>query len=107
MGRGDYQRCEPNQSLGWKTESASPIQHAGIVKFKPNSDGSTRIDIKMSYNPVAGALGHAVAAIFCADPRTEMDQDLARMKTMIETGRPPHDGRAEMNRLIQIKRPPR
>jgi uncharacterized membrane protein len=81
----------PNQSFGWKTEPASPIQHAGIVRFERNEDEGTRIDIKMSYNPVAGALGHAVAAIFCADPRTEMDQDLARMKTMIETGRPPHD----------------
>jgi uncharacterized membrane protein len=81
----------PNRSLGWKTEPASPIQHAGIVRFEVNADGSTRIDIKMSYNPVAGGLGHAVAAIFGADPKTEMDQDLARMKTMIETGRPPHD----------------
>ncbi len=81
----------PNQSFGWKTEPASPIQHAGIVRFERNEDEGTRIDIKMSYNPVSGALGHAVAAIFCADPRTEMDQDLARMKTMIETGRPPHD----------------
>jgi uncharacterized membrane protein len=80
-----------NRSLGWKTEPASPIQHAGIVRFEPNPDGSTRIDIKMSYNPVAGGLGHAVAAIFGADPKTEMDQDLARMKTMIESGRPPHD----------------
>ena len=81
----------PNQSLGWKTEPGSPIQHAGIVKFESNPDGSTRVDIKMSYNPLAGGLGHAVAAIFGADPKTEMDQDLARMKTMIETGRPPHD----------------
>jgi uncharacterized membrane protein len=81
----------PNQSFGWKTEPASPIQHAGIVRSERNEDEGTRIDIKMSYNPVSGALGHAVAAIFCADPRTEMDQDLARMKTMIETGRPPHD----------------
>jgi uncharacterized membrane protein len=81
----------PNESLGWKTEPASPIQHAGIVRFESNADGSTRVDIKMSYNPVAGGLGHAVAAMFGADPKTEMDQDLARMKTMIETGIPPHD----------------
>jgi uncharacterized membrane protein len=81
----------PNRSLGWKTEAGSPIQHAGIVDFEPNPDGSTRVDVKMSYNPVAGGLGHAVAAMFGADPKTEMDQDLARMKTMIETGRPPHD----------------
>jgi uncharacterized membrane protein len=81
----------PNESLGWKTEPASPIQHTGIVRFESNADGGTRIDIRMSYNPVAGGLGHAVAAIFGADPKTEMDQDLARMKTMIETGIPPHD----------------
>jgi uncharacterized membrane protein len=81
----------PNESLGWKTEPASPIQHTGIVRFESNADGGTRIDIRMSYNPVAGGLGHAVAAIFGADPKKEMDQDLARMKTMIETGIPPHD----------------
>jgi uncharacterized membrane protein len=45
----------------------------------------------MSYNPVAGALGHAVAALFSADPKSQMDQDLSRMKTMLETGIPSHD----------------
>lgn len=81
----------PNQSLGWKTAPDSPIQHAGIVRFEPNPDGTTRLEIKMSYNPVAGALGHAVATLFGADPKSEMDADLVRMKTMIETGIPPHD----------------
>jgi uncharacterized membrane protein len=81
----------PNQSIAWKTLPESPIAHAGIVKFEPNPDGTTRVDIRMSYNPVAGALGHAVASIFGADPKSEMDSDLVRMKTMIEEGRPPHD----------------
>ena len=81
----------PNKSLGWKTELASPIQHAGIVRFEPNPDGTTRLEVRMSYNPLAGALGHAVASLFGADPKSEMDADLARMKTMIETGIPPHD----------------
>jgi uncharacterized membrane protein len=81
----------PNCSIGWKTVPQSPIEHAGIVKFEPNPDGTTRVDVKMSYNPVAGALGHAVVSIFGADPKSEMDADLVRMKTMIETGVPPHD----------------
>ena len=81
----------PNESIGWRTEPGSPIQHAGIVKFEPNRDGTTRLDIRMSYNPVAGALGHAIASIFGADPKSEMDADLIRMKTMIECGVPPHD----------------
>lgn len=81
----------PNQSLGWKTAPGSPIAHAGIVRFEPNPDGSTRLDVRMTYNPVAGGLGHTVATLFGADPKSEMDADLMRMKSMIETGVPPHD----------------
>jgi uncharacterized membrane protein len=81
----------PNQSLGWKTAPGSPIAHAGIVRFEPNPDGSTRVEVRMTYNPVAGALGHTVASLFGADPKSEMDADLMRMKSMIETGLPAHD----------------
>ena len=84
----------PNRSIGWKTMPDSPVQHEGIVRFESNADGSTRVDIRFSYNPVAGGLGHAVAAMLGADPKTQMDEDLARMKILIETGRPPHDAAA-------------
>jgi uncharacterized membrane protein len=81
----------PNELLAWKTMPDSAVQHAGIVRFSPNPDGTTRVDIRMSYNPAAGALGHAVASLFGADAKSEIEQDLVRMKTMIETGRLPHD----------------
>jgi uncharacterized membrane protein len=81
----------PNKSIGWKTAAGSPVAHSGIVQFEPNPDGSTRLEVKMTYNPVAGGLGHAVASLFGADPKSEMDADLMRMKSMIETGVPPHD----------------
>ena len=81
----------PNQSLGWKTAPGSPIQHAGIVRFQPNVDETTRLEIRMSYNPVVGGLGHAIASLFGADPKSQMDEDLVRMKSMIETGVQPHD----------------
>jgi uncharacterized membrane protein len=84
----------PNEKIAWKTVPGSRIQHAGRVLFAANPDGSTRLDIHITYNPVAGALGHAVAALFGADPKHQMDEDLARMKTMIETGVPPHDAAA-------------
>ena len=48
----------------------------------------------MSYNPPAGALGHAVAELFGADPKHEMDDDLMRMKSFIETGGNPRRGAA-------------
>jgi uncharacterized membrane protein len=81
----------PNEVLAWKSVKGSVIANAGIIQFQPNEEGGTRVHIQLSYNPPAGAVGHAVAALFGADPKTEMDEDLMRMKTMIETGIPPRD----------------
>lgn len=82
---------ETDRLLSWRTESGSPIQHAGRIQFGDNQDGSTTVKIQMTYNPIAGALGHAVARLFGADPKHQLDDDLLRMKTYIETGKPPHD----------------
>jgi uncharacterized membrane protein len=41
----------------------------------------------MTYKPPAGLLGHYVSSLFGADPKSEMDQDLARLKSLIETGK--------------------
>jgi uncharacterized membrane protein len=81
----------PNEVLAWKTESSSIVQHAGIMHFQPHPDGSTAVNIRLTYNPGAGGLGHVVAALFGADPKSEMDEDLVRMKTFIETGKTPSD----------------
>ena len=81
----------PNQRIAWKTLPGSPVAHAGIVRFDPESAGQTRVHIRMTYNPPAGWLGHTVASAFGVDPKSSLDADLARMKTLIETGRAPHD----------------
>jgi uncharacterized membrane protein len=81
----------PNQLIAWKTLPGSPLGHAGIVRFDPEGAQSTRVHIRMSYTPPAGWLGHSIAAAFGVDPKHSMDADLARMKTLIETGRAPHD----------------
>jgi uncharacterized membrane protein len=81
----------PNKLLQWRSTADSAVKHEGCVRFEPNGGGGTRITVRLCYVPPAGAFGHAVASIFGADPKSEMDADLLRMKTMIETGRPPHD----------------
>jgi uncharacterized membrane protein len=67
------------------------VQHAGVVRLEPVAGDRTRVEVTLSYNPVAGAAGHAVASILGADPKTRLDEDLLRMKTLLEKGRPPHD----------------
>jgi uncharacterized membrane protein len=84
-------RATPNQRIEWRTLPGSPVAHAGVVQFEPTGDARTRVQIRMSYDPPAGWLGHGVAAAFGVDPKQSMDADLARMKTLIETGNAPHD----------------
>ena len=83
--------AEEERVIAWKSLPGSAVASAGMVKFLENSDRSTHVDVQMSYNPPAGAVGHAVATIFGADPKTQMDADLMRMKTLLETGQAPHD----------------
>jgi uncharacterized membrane protein len=84
-------RSEPNALIEWRSTSDSQVKHEGAVRFEPTDDGGTRVTVCLCYVPPAGALGHAVASLFGADPKSEMDADLMRMKSMIETGRAPHD----------------
>ncbi|HYN13532.1 MAG TPA: SRPBCC family protein [Burkholderiales bacterium] len=85
-------RVEPNHLIEWRSTYDSDVKHKGQVRFDSNGDDDvTRVTVRLSYLPAGGAFGHAVAAVFGADPKSEMDGDLMRMKTMIETGNPPHD----------------
>jgi len=76
-----------NQLLAWTSVPGSLINTAGLVRFDQEPDGRTRVTIRMSYCPPAGVFGHAVAWLFGADPKTEMDDDLVRFKSLIETGK--------------------
>jgi uncharacterized membrane protein len=81
----------PNETIAWRSVEGSAVQHAGALQFVSLADGTTRVHVQMSYTPPAGAVGHTVAKIFGRDPRTQMNDDLARLKTTIETRRPPRD----------------
>jgi uncharacterized membrane protein len=79
-----------NRRLAWRSEPGAQIPNSGSVEFEPHR-GGTRVTVRLSYSPPAGALGHAVASLFGSDPKGQMDDDLARMKHYIERGAIPHD----------------
>jgi len=86
-------RLEPNRLIAWRTLPGSAVDHAGLLRFEP-TEGGTRVFVTMSYTPPAGALGHAVARLFGSDPKSELNDDLMRMKVFLETGRRAHDAAA-------------
>jgi len=81
----------PNEVIAWKTLEGSTVAHSGLVRFEPVGAEATRVTVRFSYNPPAGAVGHAAAWLLGGDAKRLFDDDLARLKTLIETGRPPHD----------------
>jgi len=83
-------RTEPNELIEWSTIEGSAVEHAGSIDLERAGDG-TRVRLEMSYNPPAGALGHVVAKLFGADPKSELDEDMMRLKSTLETGKAPRD----------------
>lgn len=79
-------RYEPNTLLAWKSVEGAAIENAGVIRFQPEGN-RTRVDIRLSYNPPAGAIGHAFARLLGADPKRQMDDDLVRFKSLLELGR--------------------
>jgi len=77
----------PNESIAWETIPDSQIQHTGVVRFEENWDGGTRVTVQMTYMPPAGIVGHKVAELFGVDPRQAMQEDLSRLKVLLEVNR--------------------
>jgi uncharacterized membrane protein len=71
--------------IAWKSVEGSSIEHAGIVKFKKDSERSTTVHVTFFYNPPAGLAGHSIAALLGFDPKTKMHEDLASLKSLLES----------------------
>jgi uncharacterized membrane protein len=77
----------PNELIAWKSVEGSPLENVGRVQLRPISDQATQIDVRLTYNPPGGAAGHAFATIFGVDPKRAMDEDLLRLKSLLEEGK--------------------
>jgi uncharacterized membrane protein len=96
---------EENRRLAWRSVPGAAVESEGRVDFEPDGNG-TRLRVSMSYAPAAGAAGHLFARLFGKDAKTEMDEDLMRVKSFLETGTPagiahaaPTAGTEEASRL--------
>jgi uncharacterized membrane protein len=77
---------EPDRVIAWRTLPGQSIEHEGRVRFF-EVEGGTRVQVQMTYRPPGGVVGHAIAHILGWDPKARMDEDLARMKSLLEDGR--------------------
>jgi uncharacterized membrane protein len=73
----------PNEVIAWRSEAGSMLENAGIIRFVPIGSG-TRVDLRVCYHPPAGGAGQAVAELLGSDPRVKLNEDLGRMKALLE-----------------------
>ena len=74
-----------NELIAWRTVGESEVDHAGSVEFIPDM-GGTKLKVVISYAPPTGRAGAAVAKLFGKEPGQQLDQDLHRLKLLVEKG---------------------
>ena len=79
-------RLIPNELLAWRSEPGAAVKNDGIVQFEPTGNGGTRVHIRMHYLPPGGFLGHSLAEMLDFDAKHMLDNDLARLKSLVERG---------------------
>ncbi|MBU8898543.1 SRPBCC family protein [Corallococcus sp. M34] len=100
-------RSVPNRLLAWRSERNATVRNEGVVRFESMASGKTRVDIRLSYLPPAGALGHAFAKLLGADPKKQMDDDLLRFKSLLERGKATGRETVTREQLLGGRRPSR
>ncbi|SCF29270.1 SRPBCC family protein [Micromonospora saelicesensis] len=77
----------PGEKIAWRSTGNADVPNAGTVRFVPAPDGvSTEVHVVLSYDIPGGAVGKAVAKYFGEEPHQQLDDDLRRLKQVLETG---------------------
>ena len=77
-------RLVPDELFAWKTLPGSQVEHAGAVHFERMGEDATLLQVRMVYVPPAGAIGKLVASVLGGDPEKQVEEDLARLKSLLE-----------------------
>jgi uncharacterized membrane protein len=80
----------PNELLAWRSLEGSHIPNHGRVRFLRAPGGrGTEVHVTLTYAPPLGKLGATVAKLFGEEPQQQLDDDLRRFKSLMETGEIP------------------
>ena len=80
----------PNELIGWRSVEGSRVDNAGSVHFTPRTGGrGTEVKVVLRYDPPGGKLGAAFAKLFGETPDHQVQEELRRLKQIVETGEVP------------------
>ena len=75
------------EKIGWRSVGDADVPNRGRAWFIPAPDGeSTEVHVVLVYDLPGGELGKAVAKYFGEEPHQQLDDDLRRLKQVLEAG---------------------
>ena len=78
----------PGRAIAWCSLEGSEVELEGEVHFESIEAGATRVDFHLSYLPPSDAPNRAVAAFLLGDPKTQVDDDLLRLQSLLSAAPP-------------------
>lgn len=79
-----------NELIAWRSLSHADVDNAGTVRFEKAPGGrGTRLSVTLNYNAPGGKVGVLLAKLFGQEPAQLVEQNLRRLKQLIETGEIP------------------
>ncbi len=79
-----------NEMISWRSAPGADLNNAGSVWFTALPGGKgTLVRLELQYVPPAGKTGELLADVFGRDAQSEIEDDLVRLKALLETGRLP------------------
>jgi uncharacterized membrane protein len=79
-----------NEMIGWRSLDGADLDNAGYVRFERGIAGrGTLVRIALQYNPPAGKVGAAVAALLGEKPDRQIEEALRKLKQLMEAGEIP------------------
>jgi uncharacterized membrane protein len=78
---------KPNELIAWRSLAGADITNAGSVRFEPAPNGrGTMVKVVLNYNAPGGKVSALLAKLFGQEPGQMIEEDLRRLKQVLETG---------------------
>ena len=77
----------PDELIAWRSLEGSSVENSGSVWFEPATGGrGTLVRVELDYRPPAGRFGAIIAKLLGEEPELQVDEDLRRLKQLMEIG---------------------
>jgi uncharacterized membrane protein len=81
-----------NEMISWRSTPGADVANAGSVWFTPTPGGdATVVRVSLMYAPAAGKAAAFAAKLLGRDADSEIEEDLHRLKNLLETGELPEE----------------